>query len=195
MKIKNAALFLVFTLAVCAAASAADPYAIDPVHSYVGFSITHLTISQVRGNFEDFAGTIAYDPQDISKSSVEVHIKTASLDTRNKMRDDDVRGPHYLDAAQYPEIVFKSTSVGKSGDGYVAHGQLTIHGVTKDVDLPFKITGQVKDPMGKSRIAAEGELTINRLDYGVAWNPTLEGGGAVVGKEVKIALTVEAVNQ
>jgi polyisoprenoid-binding protein YceI len=193
MRTKPAVLFLIFTMAACMTAAAADTYAIDPVHSYVGFSVTHLTISQVRGNFEDFSGTIVYDPQDASKSSVEVHIKAASLDTRNKTRDADVLSPHYLDADKYPEIVFKSTKVEKSGDSYVAHGQLTIHGVTKDVDLPFKITGQTKDPWGKFRIAAEAELTINRMDYGVAWNATLEGGGAVVGKDVKISLTVEAV--
>lgn len=192
---KKAVLFLVFTIIACGAAVAADTYSIDPVHSVVGFSVKHMLISTVNGNFDDFSGTIVYDPQDISKSSVEVHIKAASVDTRNQTRDNDVRSPNFLDAAKYPELMFKSTSVAKSGDGFVAHGQLTIHGVTKDIDLPFKITGQTKDPWGKFRMGAEAGLTINRADYGVVWNKTLEGGGAVVSDEVKIALTVEGVKQ
>jgi polyisoprenoid-binding protein YceI len=154
-----------------------------------------MLISTVSGSFTDFSGTIAFDPQDLPKSSIDVNIKAASLDTRVKMRDDDVRSPNFLDVAKYPEITFKSTSVEKSGDGYVAHGQLTIHGVTKSVDLPFQVTGQTKDPWGKFRIAGEGTLTINRTDYGIVWNKTLDNGGAVVSNEVKIALTIEAVKQ
>ena len=107
-------------------------------------------------------------------------IKTASIDTRNKDRDADLRSDKFLDAAKFPEITFASTRVEKTGDGYIAHGTLTIHGVSKDVALPFKIAGTVKDPWGKTRLGAQAGLTINRRDFGVSFSKTLDGGGAPV---------------
>jgi polyisoprenoid-binding protein YceI len=190
---RRAILTLISALVFSFPAFAADTFNIDPVHSSVGFSVTHLVISHVNGNFTEFSGVIVYDPQDASKDSVDVHIKAGSLSTRNDNRDADVKSPNFLDVAKYPEITFKSTRVEKSGDNYTAYGSLIIHGISKDVALPFTVSGPVKDPWGNTRIGAQAGLTINRKDYGVNWNKTLDGGGAVVSDEVKIDLSVEAV--
>jgi len=192
---KKASLSLVLILAGCCGALAADTYSIDPGHTSVGFSVQHLVINRVIGNFLEFSGTIVYDEKDPSKCSVNVHIKTASVDTRNPNRDADLRSERFFDAAKFPEITFSSTSIEKTDDGYVAHGPLTIHGVSKDVALPFKIAGTIKDPSGKTRLGAQGGLTINRQDFGLTYSKTLDGGGLVVGNEVKIDLAVEAVKQ
>lgn len=185
MRIRKVLGFLPIVLAVCGSALAADEYKIDPVHSNVGFAVRHLAVSTVHGRFNDFSGSIMFDEKDPSKSSVEVVVKTASVNTDNNMRDNDLRSPNFLDTTKFPELTFKSKSVEKKGDGYVAHGTLTIHGVSKDVDLPFTLTGPVSTKGGKA-LGAEAGLPINRQDYGVA------GGGAMVGNDVKIEISVEA---
>jgi len=195
MQLKKTSLSLVFLLVSCSAALAADTYAIDPVHSSVGFSVQHMVISHVNGTFPDFSGTIVYDEKDPSKCSVTVNIKTASIDTRNQDRDADLRTNKFFDAPKFPEITFTSTRIEKTGDGYIAHGPLTIRGVSKEVVLPFKIGGTAKDPWGKTRLGAQAGLTINRQDFGVSWNKTLDGGGVLIGDEVKIDLAVEGVKQ
>jgi polyisoprenoid-binding protein YceI len=195
VRLKKSLLIPVLIVVCGGGAVAADTYTIDPVHSSVGFSVQHMVISRVNGNFKEFGGTIVYDEKDPGKSSVNVHIKASSIDTRDEDRDRDVRGGEFFDVAKYPEITFSSTRIEKTEDGYVAHGQLTIRGVSKDVALPFKIAGTIKDPSGKTRLAAQAGLTINRKDFGVSWNMTLDGGGLVVGDEVKIDLQVEAVRQ
>lgn len=172
-------------LAVCGSAWAADEYKIDPVHSNVGFAVRHLAVSTVHGRFNDFSGSIIFDEKDPSKSVVDVIIKTASINTDNNMRDNDLRSANFLDTTKFPELTFKSKLVEKKGDGYVAHGALTIHGVSKEVDLPFTLTGPVSTRGGKA-LGAEASLPINRQDYGVA------GGGAMVGNDVKIEISVEA---
>ena len=185
MRIRKVLGFLPVVLAVCGSAWAADEYKIDPVHSNIGFAVRHLAVSTVHGRFNDFTGSIILDEKDPSKSSVDVVIKTASINTDNNMRDNDLRSANYLDTTKFPELTFKSRSVEKKGDGYIAHGTLTIHGVSKDVDLPFTLTGPVSIKGGKA-LGAEGGLPINRQDYGVA------GGGAMVGNDVKIEISVEA---
>lgn len=172
---------------------AADTYKIDLSHSSVAFSVRHMVIANVRGNFKDFQGAIMYDPADITRSSVEVTIKTASIDTDNAQRDTHLRSPDFLDAEKFPEIIFKSKSVEKKGDSYVLNGTLTLRGVSKDVAIRFDILGTVKDPGGNERLGAHGELTLNRMDYGVSWSKSLDTGGLVVSEEVKILLDIEAV--
>jgi polyisoprenoid-binding protein YceI len=178
-------------LALCGAAWAADDYNIDPVHSRVGFAVRHMAVSTVHGRFTDFNGTIAYDDKDPSKSSVNVTIKTATINTDNSGRDKDLQSANFLDVEKFPEITFKSKSVEKKGDGFVAHGTLTIHGVAKDVDLPFTLSGPVDGGRGKI-LGAEAALTINRQDYGVAWTRSMAGGEMVVSNDVKIEINVEA---
>ena len=185
----------IFVLICWSWAAGADTYAIDPAHSMVGFSVRHMLISHVSGDFQEFSGTIVYDEKEPSKSSVNVHITAASIDTRNHDRDEHLRSSSFFDAAKFPQITFASTRIEKTENGYIAHGPLTIRGVAKKVALPFKITGTVKDPWGKTRLGAQAGLTINRQDFGVSWNRILDGGGVELGDEVKIDLAVEAVKQ
>lgn len=172
-------------------AFAADEYKIDPVHSSVGFKVKHMGLSTVHGRFTDFSGTIAYDDKDPSKSSVNVTIKTASINTDVAARDNDLRSANFLDAEKFPEITFKSKSVEKKPDGFVAHGTLTIRSVSKDVDLGFTLSGPSDTGRGKL-LGAEAWLTINRQDYGVIWSRSLPGGELMVGNDVKIEINVEA---
>jgi len=195
VQLKRVSFILVLIFACCSAVLAADTYSIDPGHTSVGFSVQHLVINRVSGNFLEFSGTIVYDEKDASKSSVNVRIKTDSVDTRNPNRDKDLRSERFFDTAKFPEITFSSTSIEKTDDGYIAHGPLTIHGVSKDIALPFKIAGTIKDPSGKTRLGAQAGLTIIRQDFGLTYNKMLDGGGLVVGNEVKIDLAVEAVKQ
>ena len=177
------------------AALAADQYAVDPVHSHIGFSVKHLVITNVKGDFTDYSGTIVYDEKDITQSSVNVTIKTASIHTGNQQRDDDLRSPNFLDAAQYPEMTFKSTRIEPKEDGYLCTGMLTLHGVSKEISIPFDIEGPIKDPWGKTRIGVEATLSLNRQDYGIKYDKALDNGGAVVGNKVKISLNVEGIKQ
>lgn len=187
---KVAGVWLVI-LALCGAAWAADDYNIDPVHSRVGFAVKHMAVSTVHGRFTDFSGTITYDDKDPAKSFVNVTIKTASINTDNGDRDKDLRGPNFLDAEKFPEITFKSKSVEKKGDGFVAHGTLTIRNVPKDVDLAFTLSGPIDGGRGKM-LGAEAALTINRQDYGVAWTRSMAGGELIVANDVRIEINVEA---
>jgi len=187
--------------ATCVLAGAGTPparadvvaYTIDPAHSSVGFAVKHMVVTNVRGGFDKFEGKILYDAVDVTKSSVEVTIDAASIDTQNEKRDNDVRGDGFLATDQFPTITFKSKSVRKDGDGLVVTGDLTIRGVTKEVEFPFVLAGPVTNPWGTAVIGVEAELEINRQDYGVSWNKTLDNGGVLVSDTVKIELNVEAL--
>lgn len=172
----------------------AETYTIDPVHSSMGFAVTHMMVSSVQGKFKEFNGAIQLDEKNIENSSVEVTIKTASISTDNEKRDGHLRSPDFFDVEKHPEITFRSSKVEKKDDGYVATGQLTIRGVTKEVQLPFKLRGPVKIGDGK-RIGVKAGLNLNRQDYGVSWSKSLDGGGLVVSDEVEIDLNVEAIHE
>lgn len=182
---------LLAVLSVCGSALAADEYKIDPNHSSVNFSVTHMVVSTVNGRFAAYEGKIVYDEKDPSKSSVNVTIQTASITTDNPARDNHLRSPDFLDAQNNPTITFQSKSVERKGDNYVAHGTLTIRGVSKDVDLPFELKGPVDTGKGKI-VGAHASLAINRKDYNVSWSGTMDKGQLVVSNEVKIDLNVEA---
>jgi polyisoprenoid-binding protein YceI len=170
---------------------AVDTYTIDPVHSSIAFSVKHMVVSTVHGNFREFNGTINYDPKDPTKGSVEVHIKAASIDTGSDKRDNHLRSSDFLDVEKFPELTFKSTQIEKSGDSYIARGPLTIRGVSKDVAIPFTIGGTIKDAKGNTKLGTDASLTINRKDFGLIWNRAVEGGGVLVGDDVKVDLSVE----
>jgi len=193
MRWKTLALGLTLTLLAAAPLAAADQYTVDPVHSFVGFSVRHLAVSWVKGEFKEFSGEILYDSEDISRSSVSVRIKAASLDTRNERRNNHLKSPDFFSVEQFPEITFQSKRVEKRGDGYVAIGDLTIRGITREIELPFTLAGPVTGPDGHPRLGAEAATTINRLDFEVSWNRALEGGGLVVGDDAKIEIQVEAI--
>lgn len=178
--------FVALAVLVLAASAFATDYKIDPVHSSMGFSVRHLGISTVPGKFTDFAGVISYDEKDPSKSSVKVTIKTASIDTGNGSRDKDLRSENFFDVAKYPEITFQSTNVKKSGDDWIASGTFTMKGVSKSIELPFTVSGPVKDPWGSQRIGVESSTKLKRSDYDI----TADKG--LIGDDIKINLTVEA---
>jgi len=182
----------VFALFTAANSLAQEKFDIDASHSNVGFTVRHMVVAKVSGGFKEFSGAIVYDEQDITKSSVNVSIKAKSINTQNERRDGHLRSPDFFNTDTDSMITFASKSVKKSGDGYVATGDLTIRGVTKTVDLPFQILGVRKDARG-ARMGIEATMTINRFDYGVKWDRALDDGSLVVGKDVQINLTVEAV--
>lgn len=168
-------------------------YDVDKTHSHVGFDVTHLVISKVHGQFKDYDINLLYDETDVTKSTVEVRIKVTSISTDNQRRDDHLRSGDFFDAANHPEIIFTSKKIEKSDKGYIAYGDLTIRGVTKEVALPFKVNGPIIDPTGNTRIGIEASLSINRQDYGVSWNKGLDGGGFVVGDEVEIDIRTSLI--
>lgn len=169
-------------------------YNIDPAHSIIGFSIRHLEIAWVEGRFKDFKGTIHFDEKDVTKSSVEFSAKVESIDTGVEQRNAHLRTADFFDVAKYPEMTFKSTRVERrGGDQYVLHGDLTLKGVTKQVALPFTVTGAIKDPWGNTRFGVEAQTKLDRRDYGITWGKVMENGGLDVGNEVTIELQLEAV--
>jgi polyisoprenoid-binding protein YceI len=167
-------------------------YSIDTGHSYVGFAVKHFGLSKVKGEFQKFDGTIQVsDPA--TASSVEVTIQADSFNSRDDQRDGHVRGADFLDVDTYPTLTFRSTGVRPDGDDWVVTGDLTIHGVTRSVELVTELEGAIDDPYGMERIAFSAETEIDRTDFGLSWNQALETGGLVVGKKVKVTLEVEAV--
>lgn len=190
MKWFKYALSAAAVLCLANGAAAADKYMIDKVHSNLGFSVKHNMVSTVRGNFTDFTGEIMLDAMDMTKSTVMVTIKTASISTGAEGRDNHLKSPDFFDAATYPEITFKSTRIEKKSDGWVAHGMFTMHGVTKEIALPFNFNGPFTGGRGKL-IGVDASTMINRQDYGVKWSRVLDFG-VVVSDEVKIDLSVEA---
>jgi len=180
-------------LATSISYSHAATYKIDPSHSNIGFKVKHMVVASVRGEFDDFSGTIEYDPDNVANCSVSVTIQASSANTKNKERDENLVGEGFLDATKHATITFTSTSVKKTDDGYVATGDLTIRGVTKSVDLAFEVNGPIVNPWGQTIIGVETQrLKINRHDFGVSWNKSLDNGGLVVGDDISIEITVEA---
>ena len=183
-------------LGSAASLAAAETYVIDPAHTVVGFSVKHMMVTNTRGVFGDVKGTVVADPNDLANSGVEVTIGVASIDTRNADRDTHLRSADFFDVEKFPTMSFKSTKVEKRGEGYVATGQLTIKGVSKEIALPFTVSGPITDPWGSVRYGLEFEkVKINRKDFGLTWNNVMETGGRVVGGEVTIELEVELVKQ
>jgi polyisoprenoid-binding protein YceI len=173
-------------------AFAADTFVFDKAHSTIGFQVRHL-FSTVPGKFDDFTGTINYDEANPENSSVDVTIKTASVDTGVKMRDDDLRSPNFFDAAKFPEITFKSKSVKMAGNNTAdVTGDLTMHGVTKEVVLKVELLGKGTGMKPGSVVSGwNGSTALKRTDFGLTWNKVIEGT-QVVGDDVKIDLNVEA---
>ena len=172
-------------------------YDIDPAHSSAQFTIRHLMISNVRGDFKSVKGTVVYDPANLADTSIEAEIDVNSLNTRDENRDAHVKSAEFFNAGKYPSITFKSSKVESAGDGELKiSGGLTILGVTKEVVL--KVEGpsdEAKDPWGNLRIGASASTRIKRSDFGLTWNAALETGGVVLGDDVKIELDLELVKQ
>ena len=182
------AIALLASAALCAAET--QSWQIDPNHSSSQFSVRHLGIATVRGVFQKTTGTVTFDAADPAKTQIDATIDAATLDTRVQMRDNDVRSPHFLDVAKYPTITFKSKKAEAAGAGKLKiTGDLTIHGVTKevvlDVDGP---SPPIKDPWGNQRFGASASTKIKRQDFGV------NGAPGIVGDEIQITLDVELMH-
>jgi len=164
----------------------------DPAHSSAGFSVKHMMVTTVRGQFDKLTSTLEWDKDDPTRSNVEVKIDAASVDTHNEKRDGDLKSDHFFDVQKCPEISFKSEKIVKSGDHYDVTGPLTMHCETKPVTLQAVFTdhGQ-KTPMGTTVYAAEVTGKLKRSDWGLKWNKALEGGGVVVSDEVNVDLNFE----
>jgi polyisoprenoid-binding protein YceI len=171
----------------------ADTYSIDRDHTTVGFKIRHL-FSKVDGRFNAFEGVIQYAPGQPQAWSVHATIDAASIDTNVTARDKHLRSKDFFDVEQYPSIIFQSTGVTEATDaGAKLSGLLNIHGVEKPVELQLEVHGVGKDPWGNVRSGFTATTTINRKDFGLGWNETLETGQLLVGEEVMITIEVEGV--
>jgi len=170
---------------------------IDPAHSAAHFSVRHLMISNVRGEFGKVSGNVVLDPSDLTKSTVEVIVDATTIDTREPQRDEHLRSADFFDVANHPAITFRSKQIMAAGAGrFKVTGDLTIRGVTRtvtfDVDGP---TPPVKDPWGNVRVGVSATAKINRKDFGLVWNALTEAGGVVVGDEVSIAFEAELIQK
>jgi polyisoprenoid-binding protein YceI len=169
-------------------------YKVDPAHTHIGFVARHAMVAKVRGAFREFEGSGTYDADDPSRSTLNLTIKAASIDTANADRDNHLRSSDFLDVENHPEITFASTRVEPVGDGrFKVTGDLTIRGVTRPVTIDFELSGPVQDPYGNTRIGLEGRTEINRKDWGVNFNLVLDAGGVMVGDKVILEFDVEAV--
>jgi polyisoprenoid-binding protein YceI len=183
-----------FSMSSVAGPLAADMYVTDPMHTSVSFTVRHLTIYKVRGKFNEFSGTIMYDENDMTKSSMQGTIQAASLNTDNEKRDNDLRSAQFLDTEKFPEITFISKRVEAQNGGYVLIGDLTMRGVTKEIAIPFTILGKVVH-RGTTLLGFEASLQINRHDFGITYNKVMDNGGLIVGNTVEIELIGRAVKK
>ena len=170
-------------------------YRIDKAHSEAIFQVRHL-VTKVRGRFTDFEGTIDYNEANPEQSSVNFTIQATSIDTAEPDRDKHLRTADFFDVEQFPTITFHSKRITRrGGENFDVTGDLTMHGVTKEIVLPVAHMGKAKDPWGGERVGFEAETTLNRKDFGLNWNAMLEAGGFLVGDEVKVSLEIQAVAQ
>ena len=172
-------------------AAAADHYKIDRAHTSVGFSVRHMAVSNVKGHFDEFVGSLVLDNGSIQEATAAIQVK--SVNTGIEKRDNHLRTADFFEAAKYPEITFKTKKVEKSGDQTILIGDFTMRGVTKELRLPVTLSGPVKDPQGNMRIGLEAKAKVNRKDYGMKFNAVMETGGLMVGDEVTLDINAEAV--
>lgn len=167
---------------------------IDNVHTHVGFSVKHMMVTTVRGQFKSYSGTVNLDPKDFARSTFVGEIDVASIDTGNTDRDNHLRTGDFFDAPNHPKIAFSSTSIEAKSDGeYTVNGSITIRGVTKPIVLDVEFLGTSKNPYGKTVAGLSVRGTLNRKDFGVSFNAALETGGVAVGEKVKLEVDVEAI--
>jgi polyisoprenoid-binding protein YceI len=167
---------------------------LDTVHSGLNFTVRHMVVSKVRGRFAKFSGSVALDERDLTRSVVEATIEAASIDTGTGQRDDHLRSADFFDVERFPHIQFRSTRIEPlGGDRYRLNGDLTIRGVTRPIALDAEYGGRGKDPWGNERVGFTARGALERKDFGLNWNQTLETGGVLVSDRVEIELEVQAV--
>lgn len=186
---------IILSLAITAigfAASAQSKWNVDPTHSNVKFSVSHMVISEVEGSFSDFDGTLVASGSDFNNATIAFSVNVGSINTNSEQRDGHLKSAEFFDAAKYPAMTFNSTSFKKTtGNNYVLDGNLTIKGVTKKVTFDVTYGGTVKDPYGNTKAGFKVRGTIKRMDYGLTWSALTEAGGLVVGDEVSIMFNIE----
>lgn len=187
-----------FTALVLAFSTAsAATYEVDPSHTRVGFGITHMMVSTVRGEFGTVSGKVEYDPANVAATKITAEIGITSVDTRDTKRDDHLRSPDFFDATKFPTMKFTSKAVkNASATGFDVVGDLTMHGVTREVTLHVDpISKEYKDPWGNQKAGTHATGVLNRKDFGMVYNSAIDGGGFILGDEVKIELDVELVRK
>ncbi|MER5728273.1 YceI family protein [Streptomyces sp. NPDC002138] len=171
-------------------------YVLDPAHTRIGFVARHAMVTKVRGAFHQFEGTAHLDGTDPARSSAQVVVKVESIDTGVEQRDQHLRTNDFLDAPNFPDITFRTTSVEPSSHTeYRVTGDLTVKDTTRPVTIDFEYTGNAVDPYGNLRVGFEGAVTISRKEFGVTWNAALEGGGVLVGDKVVLEFDISAIKQ
>lgn len=169
-------------------------YVLDTAHTRIGFVARHAMVTKVRGQFNEFEGSAVVDAGDFSKSTAQLTIQGASIDTRNEQRDAHLRSNDFLALEEYPQITFVSSGVRQIGETSLElTGDLTIKGVTNSITVPFEFEGAATDPFGNLRVGFEGSVVINRKDYGVSWNAALEAGGVLVSEKITLEFEVSAI--
>jgi polyisoprenoid-binding protein YceI len=173
-------------------ADAQHLYNIDTAHSSAQFSVVHLAISKVNGEFRKVSGTVYFDAAKPENDKIDAVVDTTTVSTREDKRDEHLKSDAFFDVAKFPTMTFKSTSASKQGDKLLVVGDLTLHGVTKPVTLEVEgPSAEIKDPYGNFKVGASASTKINRKDFGLVWNKTLDGGALMVGEEVTITIDVE----
>jgi polyisoprenoid-binding protein YceI len=172
----------------------AGKWAIDPVHSDVAFSVRHMMVSRVRGHFTKIQGEIVLAENPL-ESSATAHIDLRSIDTNDPTRDADLRSANWFEVETHPDMVYRSTAVTPLGAGFLLDGELTLHEITRPVQLKVEVNGFAKDPYGNQRCGFSATTEINRSDFGISTNIPMDGGGVVIGERISIAIEVEAILQ
>ncbi|HEY1170544.1 MAG TPA: YceI family protein [Verrucomicrobiae bacterium] len=194
MRCISALAVLAATFFATSSVQAADHYKIDPAHSSITFSVRHLGLANVKGQFKEFTGTITLDGSKITEAAGTIQVQ--SIDTGVKQRDDHLRTADFFDATKHPAITFKTKKIETGKDGAATLiADFTMRGVTKELKLPVKLSGPAKDPWGKTRIGLEAKTKLNRKDYGINYHQALESGVLAVADEVELEINAEAVKE
>jgi len=192
---RNFLLLTALAAVLTAGGAQAATFAIDPSHSSVGFQVRHMMVTNVKGSFQEFEGTLEFDENAPAEASVTATIQMASIDTADEKRDEHLRSADFFEVETYPTMTFTSTGMKQDGDDWLLMGDLTMRGVTKPVTLELEYNGMVEDPWGNTRVGFSAEGKIDRREFGVSWNNTLDKGGIAVGNDVKIQLEIQAIRK
>jgi polyisoprenoid-binding protein YceI len=184
------------TSTVPSTSASAARWVIDGSHSSVGFSVRHMMITNVRGEFEKLSGELTYDPRAPEATKLTASIEVASINTREPKRDEHLKSADFFDAEKFPTLTFEARRVSRKGEGLEVVGDLSVHGVTREVTLSVQdLTSEHNDPWGNKRIGASARTKIKRSEFGMTWNAALEAGNVLVGDEVTISIEVSLIKQ
>lgn len=184
----NTLFFSLLFFAISQSLTAQKTYQLDPTHTFINFGVERFMVGEVTGRFNEFSGTIVYNPEDLSQTRMDVSIKVKSIDTGLEVRDGHLKSNIWLDAEKYPEIKFKSKKVFISDGRTQVTADLTIHGITNEVTFPITIKGPFKDPTQTNTLGLSGEVMVNRQDFGISMDKVMTNGHLFIGNEVRISI-------